>query len=353
MIESVDNRCIYCGSQDLTEEHYLPEGLGRFRGYETLKNRICKKCQTKCSQLEGQLLRNSPEAFFRKLVGKLGKKHHKKIEIFYRRNADTDPIRIIATYPGEEYPVLWEPNEGEMTLREMRQIVVLDDSGNYCPIPISDSIRTSEDIKPLLEVFNGRKLKVVAVFADPSEYERMEIILSMIDSKLKISWPEKAPKGGQRIDFIAASRLTDKYYRAIAKIGFHYFIKMSEQFTGHEDMFNPIKNFIMDGGDWRSCVYSHEGNLVFDVNRRVRPKNFLHLLVAEKTYMTIQARMQLFLGTNVQPPIYTVQLARNPERVWSPDKAWGHSYVYFDNKDSEGYDGAMESLTTVNKAFLP
>ena len=134
MTESVDNCCIYCGSQDLTEEHYLPEGLGRFRGYEKLKNRICKKCQTKCSQLEEQLLRSSLEAFYRKLVGKLGKRRHGNIEIFYRRNADTDPIRIISTYPGQEYPVLWEPNEGEMTLREMRQIVVRDVSGNYCLI---------------------------------------------------------------------------------------------------------------------------------------------------------------------------------------------------------------------------
>ncbi len=343
--------CIYCGGKKLTDEHYLPEGLGRFLDFEVLSGRVCEVCQGKCSQLEEQFLRSSPEAFFRRLVARVGKKHHKKVEMFYRRHAGTDPIQIVGTYPGEKYPILWEPNEGQRTIREMRQIIVADDKGEYYPIPVSDTARTAADLKPVLQMFEGKKVKVVAVFADPPDFERMRTLVTAINPKGKVSWKERTDESA-RVNVVGTATLTDRYFRAIAKIGFHYFLKMSGRYTGHEDIFNPIKNFIIKGGDWRPHVQWHKGSLAANVDRQMRPNTYLHLLVGEKLYTVIRAKMQFFVGPDIQPFIYEVRLAANPERIIA-DEQWAHAYVYFDKKDPQGFDGIMEPMTTISKALIP
>ena len=58
-------------------EHYLPRALGNFQGDEHLVNRICNTCQQVCSKLEDVFAHNSPEAFFREMVGRVGRKNHK------------------------------------------------------------------------------------------------------------------------------------------------------------------------------------------------------------------------------------------------------------------------------------
>ncbi len=66
-------------------EHYLPRALGNFRNNEPLVDRICDNCQRVCSQLEEVFAHNSPEAFFREMVGRVGRKKHKKKASFTSR----------------------------------------------------------------------------------------------------------------------------------------------------------------------------------------------------------------------------------------------------------------------------
>jgi hypothetical protein len=66
-------KCIYCGSEDITVEHPLPRGLGNFRGYVPLIDRVCTRCNGICGQLDEQLCRSGGEAFFRKFLGVSGR----------------------------------------------------------------------------------------------------------------------------------------------------------------------------------------------------------------------------------------------------------------------------------------
>jgi hypothetical protein len=45
--------------------------LGNFKDNEPLVDRICDGCQGVCSKLEDVLAHNSPEAFFREMIGRL------------------------------------------------------------------------------------------------------------------------------------------------------------------------------------------------------------------------------------------------------------------------------------------
>jgi hypothetical protein len=42
--------------------------------------------------------------------------------------------------------------------------------------------------------------------------------------------------------------VTDRYFRAVAKIGFHYFLTQFQEHTGNEQMFSEIRQFILEGG---------------------------------------------------------------------------------------------------------
>lgn len=85
-----ENRCVYTVPTGLCpgtaplhpKEHYLPAGLGNFEGDIRLRNFICYDCQARFAQLEEVFLRNSTEAFFRKILGVQGRKNHSKKNIF-------------------------------------------------------------------------------------------------------------------------------------------------------------------------------------------------------------------------------------------------------------------------------
>jgi len=76
--------CIYCGSEDLSEEHYLPACLGSFKNYVPLTDRVCLKCNAICGQLDEQLCRSGGESYFRVFLGITGRKSHTKVNPFYR-----------------------------------------------------------------------------------------------------------------------------------------------------------------------------------------------------------------------------------------------------------------------------
>src|ERR1700733_13204341 len=69
--------CIYPGphSAAMSEEHFLPAGLGEYEGCPTLKERICKDCNSKLGdELEVPFLRVGPIGLMRWIVGLCGRK---------------------------------------------------------------------------------------------------------------------------------------------------------------------------------------------------------------------------------------------------------------------------------------
>ena len=72
--------CIYtkpkgmcAGSASLTKEHFLSQGLGKFRGYEELDDKVCRDCNGHFSSLEDILLHLGPVGFWRDRAGVKGK----------------------------------------------------------------------------------------------------------------------------------------------------------------------------------------------------------------------------------------------------------------------------------------
>src|SRR6266853_2521757 len=120
-------KCIYCSNEADSLEHHLPRGLGNFKGYVALTNRLCGRCNRVCGLLDEQLCRSGTEAFFRAYLCITGRKEHQKVSSFYRGSAGGRRLEMVGTNPqtGSEVPL---ELVGENQVRELRcaQLVAED-----------------------------------------------------------------------------------------------------------------------------------------------------------------------------------------------------------------------------------
>src|SRR5436305_6548430 len=99
-------KCIYCSeTKEMSDEHYLPECLGQFKGFETLDDRVCRDCNSLIGGSEEQFCRASDIGFMRHRLGIRGKKKSKKVNPFFRGSAGMGPLEMYAFIPNQEYPV--------------------------------------------------------------------------------------------------------------------------------------------------------------------------------------------------------------------------------------------------------
>ena len=252
------NNCIYCGQQGrLSNEHYLPRCLGKFRGFESLNDRVCKKCNESFSEIDEQFCRSGPEAIVRSLLGIEGRSSHRKISPFQRGSAGAERISFRAKRPSQSA----DDEEIEMdvdqtgSVRRLRQMILSFESRQVV-VRITDDMKEPEHLLARLRKQgikfvepNKNEPTITAVIqgARPEEVEWMQHLLSGLKANT-VSGPDVTidDKQEQAKAMMTASP-TAKYFRGLAKIGFHYFLKHMPGFDGSEQAFTGIRNFILAG----------------------------------------------------------------------------------------------------------
>jgi hypothetical protein len=345
--------CIYCNEKVARSgEHYLPRCLGKFRNFEQLYDKLCPDCNGKVGQLDEQFCRSGPEAFFRIVVGVKGRKHHQQVSPFYRGSAGAEPIVTETTHPTLGCSMFCEVQEGGETAYPARQIIVRDAEGKCHSILITDRIKTPADLLDELKERNLQGCEGVECYASTDEQEFMETLCK--GANFGVTWNEKAPpevSGKKR--FVTTFTVNDRYFRALAKIAFHYFLKQFSHFSGSEQQFAGIREFIMKGGDSDLFVRQIPGSFVTGLGNHVTTDHWGHLLAVDKTEKDIIAMMHFFVGPRSSPDsYYRVYLGKNAERIIYPQSV-GHQFVYFDHPDNQGYTGRVDPLLTVSRKLIP
>lgn len=265
-------KCIYCDSSGpFSEEHALPRSLGEFSGFPLLIKRVCVKCNGHIGRLEEQFGRSGPEAFFRQYLNIEGRDTHDEVNPFQRGSAGAKPIDFTALLPGTDIEILWEFNPGEKTVREVRQIVFIDDKGKSYPLRIHKWIQNTDQLREEMKKI-GLDLKgkfSARVFASEDEKEWVGNLVRGLGSKFM--WlPPQPPT--EISNPVAALSVTDFYFRAIAKIGFHYLLSVVNTSQGNEHCFAAIQRFIIDGGIVENFVTQTMRPILTFPHPNVRPK---------------------------------------------------------------------------------
>lgn len=339
-------KCIYCKSSDpFSKEHALPRSLGEFSGFPPLINRVCAKCNRYIGRLEEQFGRSGPEAFFRKYLNIEGRNTHDEVNPFQRGSAGAKPIDFTALHPETGIEVLWEFNPREKTVREVRQIVFIDNEGKSYQIRIHKWMANTDQLRAEMKKI-GLDLRgklSARVFASDDEMEWVEKLVRGLGSEFMWLPPQPSAKINNPV---AKVHVTDFYFRAVAKIGFHYLLSVVNTFQGSEHYFATIRRFIIEGGTIENFVTQTRRSILTFPHPNIRPRGWGHVLLVENERSQVQARLQFFLGPQYDPPTYLVRLTNDGESIG--ETGWkGHYFSYFESGRKGKYHGEVSELNCV------
>ncbi len=332
----------------MSAEHPLPYALGRFRGYDLLRDRVCRACNTEIGKrTETQFLRAGPTGFFRWMLGVRGRDGLPPSP-FLAGAAGVPAMEMPGRLPDGDSDLLFEVNPGTETVQPCRQIVFDHPIAGTRPVRITDRMHGRPDLlAERLAELGLTAAKPIQAYADPEDIPWMtELVVAA--GGAPPAWAT-ATLPATRIQLATTYTVTGAYLRAIAKIGFHYALTVFPELTGMEPEFSGIKAYIWDGtGEADRSVRQRRDQFVANFNASERPTEWMHILAARRTYLAITANAQFFAGPRSLPPGYEISLGRNPARLDVRPEAKAHLFVITD----PGANGPVGIAEDANPATL-
>lgn len=139
-----------------------------------------------------------------------------------------------------------------------------------------------------------------------------------------------------------AAGLSKAYFRAVAKVAFHYYLWTSTSDTGAEFRFQPIREFIRHGvGDSESFVQIMAPQFIAQLANGDVPKCFGHFFGVSRTGRhDLIGAVQFFVGPDhMMPPSFV--LLTQTQRSVEPRCHW---VAYYGAK-VDNYDGEIQPLS--------
>ena len=348
-------RCIYCNEErESSDEHYLPRCLGKFRGFEGLKNRICRDCNSEIGDLvERHFCRGGHVELYRKFFGIGGARRHTPSQPFTPSRTGSTPITLRAKLPGTDVPAAWEISSGRQRVRLMSRLIVHDRAGSEHCIEINKAMMQDPDLlrNELSRLDADLEGEIQCLTGpDTEEVNRLTELLAEVFPQKKSRWEQRGPSGSPfpvRVELYSGLPLA----RAMAKIGFHYFLKAFPECRGSELHFSGIRDFIKTGANARGpaqiAQFIQMRSSTEDI---VAPLELSsewcgHILVAGMTQSRYYAWAEFFkgfggpglacfvnLGENRSPLVYDLRRARR--------------FTWFrEGPDPQGYHGTTEAVS--------
>jgi hypothetical protein len=332
------SKCIYCPNEANSEEHHLPRGLGNFKGYVPLLDRLCSSCNGKCGLLDEQLCRSGIEAFFRKFLEIGGRPGHEKVNSFYRGGAGGKRLEMTVVNPKTKEEVFLELVGGNQVCELSRVTLTAEDDTVHVI-----EIMTPGQLKQRVDALPTKNFKTVDMCASDDEIPWVE---SLMQKSLKFESRSEWTRAtlGPIIYGLARVKTTvnARYFRCIAKIGFHYFLTKMPDFRGDESCFSEIRNFIINDCAFEECkrFIAHAPSPVRNVQRL---KYWGHILSAERDFLQLRARVQLFARPGSSTMVYSVALGRNPSLI-DYIQLFGDFFAFSPKEERGEFDGEVAEL---------
>jgi hypothetical protein len=259
-----------------------------------------------------------------------GRAHHARVNPFLRGSAGGSRLEF-STFDREVgVEVNLEIRNGAVT--QMCELMLVEtESGKAHHVPLreemtADELRTAIERRAIARPFEAR------LSCYPHERPWVEELIQEHSPGATFSAPKLMSHiiETPQVKF----QLGERYFRGIAKIGFHYFLTQFPTYTGHEAIFVPIRAFI---GEETNEPIRHVNDflamrnhslLVPMLDPEVRPDGWrAHVLAAEIRPGACMAHVQMFLSEENPANIYRVFIAKDP--AIAGQEAHAHLYRYF------------------------
>jgi len=334
--------CIYCKEREAdAREHYLPQCLGRFQNFEPLLDRLCQSCNERIGcTLEREFCRKSPEAVLRSVHWIKGQSRDgqkkRQAHIYQPVRVGSQHLYFFASDPETGQSILWQMDKKPQTVKEISQILIFDDEGEviqHIPIPVEITIG-----RELVELFEAYSLTFpipkVQVIAASGDEERVQTLFSAIN----VNTPMQRRTRGQVSQQFFTGEVGLAYFRALAKIGFHYALKYIPTIRGNEGAFRAVREFIKDG------IGNHDHFLARcdTASNPSGPPGHVLTAVANPDSQIV-VNMQFFAGCKATLPQWRLILGDNPT-VLFVEQVSAHYFAYTEEEDGRLTGGEIVPL---------
>jgi hypothetical protein len=319
---ATDTRCIYCPRPAALQgegDHVIPHELGEFREDQHFK-RICVDCNSKIGKSESVLLRCGPERFFREIV------MPSSCNSMVGAEGLPPPLTKVFTKDGP-----WKGHLGAGLTVEMKcdELVLEDKNGRETSIQLFPKMTVS-GLKKCLDR-QGIEIKSVISarhsWSDENASHYKDLLREVWGKGLGFAVTSTWEKGlNGRVRAVTECKVNTRYFQALAKIAFHYYLLKSDRVSGREDCFKPIRDFIMNGGDYEKFLNSPQK---FHRSKNETLIGWRHRLAASEVNGVALGYVGLFQGLQAYNSDYEFVLGRISKLIL-PERVWVDGYFYDD-----------------------
>ena len=294
-------KCIYsqnnqakCEINADSEEHVLPRALGNFENYPSLNGKLCSVCNNDLGALDEILVRSNPVVSLRTTHGVQGRKSHRKTNPFYERSHGRPPPAVYGQAEGDT-PFRLEILEDNRA----RPLRVLKVGDKEIPVPEQAS-KSPELLKEFVQSHSEGRLNPSDPEMTFSEFDSdfREVIQKAYSGNLReISTKPDPFLKDYPVVGTSSSEISQKAYRAIAKIGFHFFLwAYPDGFSGFEGYFEEIKQYIWNGSEsFKPVTFRPASPIVpLEPTLQLFQPSYVHILVAGFDQGSFFASVRLF-----------------------------------------------------------
>jgi len=226
------------------------------------------------------------------------------------------------------------------------QIVIHDNQGKEFFIELFTGMRP-ENLKHGVEKLGISKIEKTWIHCDEKRWSEFKQ-LTEAWAKAEIQSLPEIEAGIMHVNGRITFKVTDHYFRSLAKIAFHYYLVHSRRgFRGDEQCFGQIRDFIMNGGNDKTFFNQSGPKFVIPFGEIlsggvITPNQWCHIIAADETNKVAVVYLQLFVGRGCVPQPHHIKLADINSTILISSSTWGHIYLYDESPRSDRYAGRVE-----------
>lgn len=340
-------RCIYCRGLFLPigeGDHVLPQALGKFRGDKRFRG-VCPTCNNACSPSEQQLIRCGPESLYLRRMapatpGGSRAKRKRYGESVGAVGADPPDLRV--AHPDHFERVRITPTDIGGSYFDHLVCEYADGSDESIELhPCMSAARLRDQLWQLRKEWP----KKAWFHCHEDHAERYREILNEIFPGHEYREGPSTEPGIHRLRCRVRVEVGLPYFRAIAKIGFHYYLTRNARGArGDEHEFTGVRSFIRHGVGSLSAFVRPGGDRFPAVFTRSSRMGLGHVLIADESEDLVVVRVHLFAGPNGNEFKHDVILGPISTPIVMRSLVVGHGYSYDDPQPERGFAGEVTEL---------
>jgi hypothetical protein len=341
---------IYCGTPVILSrgegDHVIPDALGRFKG-QLIFRCICRACNKKLGKCEEQLLRCAPEAFLRRIVQPTVRRS-KRGKAWVGASGMPSPVFTIDH--GDHRELVDASTAEAHNAQPIDQLVVVDTEKGEQYIRLVPEMTAAQLRARILAVAPTPRGNLY-LHCDDGVRQCYTTLLKEVFPNSQLTERDGQDAGVHQVRGRASFTFHNDYWRAIAKIGFHYYLLNNRRgVLGDEPEFAAIRRFIIEGGAHEPFFSDSAAHFRLPFGElpdggAILPANWAHVLAIDESGQAAVAMVCLFMGPERLAPIRHFNLGRFNTPATEGIPPCAHAYLHDAEPDQSQYAGHVFTLT--------